>query len=54
MQSNKKQETTDKTAVFSKDIIKTERKIKNVPDKKKVKEFITTKPVLHEMLKGPL
>ena len=28
--------------------------IKNFPDKKKLKEFITTKPVLHEMLKGPL
>ena len=28
--------------------------IKNFPDKKKQKEFITTKPVLHEMLKGLL
>ena len=28
--------------------------IKNVLDKKKQKEFITTKPVLHEMLKGLL
>ena len=28
--------------------------ILSVPDKKKLKEFITTKPVLHEMLKGLL
>ena len=26
--------------------------ILSFPDKKKLKEFITTKPVLHEMLKG--
>ena len=31
-----------------------ERQIKSFPDKKKLKEFITTKPVLYEMLKGPL
>ena len=29
-----------------------ERQIKNFPDKKKLKEFITTKPLLYEMLKG--
>ena len=29
-----------------------ERQIKSFPDKKKLKEFITTKPVLQEMLKG--
>ena len=28
--------------------------IKNFPDKEKLKEFITTKPVLYEMLKGLL
>ena len=28
--------------------------IKNFPDKKKLEEFITTKPVLYEMLKGLL
>ena len=27
---------------------------KSFPDKKKLKEFITTKPVLHEILKGLL
>ena len=26
--------------------------IKNFPDKKKLKEFIITKPLLYEMLKG--
>ena len=28
--------------------------IKSFPDKKKLKEFITTKPILQEMLKGLL
>ena len=28
------------------------RHIKNFPDKKKLKEFITTKPVFYEMLKN--
>ena len=28
--------------------------IKSFPDKKKLKEFIITRPVLHEMLKGLL
>lgn len=28
--------------------------IKNFPDKKKLKEFIAAKPVLHEMLKNLL
>ena len=28
------------------------RQIKSFPDKKKLKEFITTKPLLYEMLKG--
>ena len=31
-----------------------EGKIKSFPDKKKLKEFIITKPVLQEMLKGLL
>ena len=31
---------------------RTAEQIKNFPDKKNLKEFITTKPVLHEMLKG--
>ena len=29
-----------------------EGQIKSFPDKKKLKEFITTKPLLYEMLKG--
>ena len=29
-----------------------EEMIKSFPDKKKLKEFIVTKPLLHEMLKG--
>ena len=28
--------------------------IKRFPDKKKLKEFIITKPLLYEMLKGPI
>ena len=31
-----------------------EGQIKSFPDKKKLKEFITTKPVLYEMLESPL
>ena len=31
-----------------------EGKIKSIPDKKKLKKFITTKPVLYEMLKDVL
>ena len=30
-----------------------EGQIKTFPNKKKLKKFITIKPVLHEMLKGP-
>ena len=32
--------------------LRTEGQIKIFPDKKKLKEFIITKPLLHEMLKG--
>lgn len=31
-----------------------EVKIKTFPDKQKLKEFITTRPALHELLKGVL
>ena len=31
-----------------------EGQIKSFPDKKNLKEFVTTKPVLYEMLKGLL
>ena len=34
--------------------IKIEGEIKSFPDRKKLKEFITAKPVLQEMLKGLL
>ena len=30
------------------------KEIKSFPDKKKPKEFITTKPILYEMIKGLL
>ena len=33
-------------------LFRIEGQIKSFPDKKKLKEFITTKPVLHEILKG--
>ena len=34
--------------------VKIERKIKSFPDKKKLKEFVNTKSVLQQMLKGLL
>ena len=33
-------------------IFKNEGEIKNFPDNQKLKEFVTTKPVLQEMLKS--
>ena len=33
-------------------LFRIEGHIKNFPDKKKLKEFITTKPVFYEMLKN--
>ena len=33
---------------------KIEREIKSFPDKQKLKEFVTTKPALQEILKGTL
>ena len=33
-------------------MFRVEGQIKTFPDKKMLKEFITTKPALHEMLKG--
>ena len=41
-----------KIALSSKATIKIEEQIKSFPDKKKLKEFIITKSLLHEMLKG--
>ena len=32
--------------------LRIERQIKSLPEKKKLKEFIITKPLLHEMIKG--
>ena len=32
--------------------IKTEGEVRSFPDKKKLKEFVNTKPVLHQRLKG--
>ena len=31
-----------------------EGQLKNLPDKRKLKEFIITKPLLYEMLKGQI
>ncbi|KAK1345655.1 hypothetical protein QTO34_008118 [Cnephaeus nilssonii] len=47
-----KQETTTKITLPSKAIIQIEGQIKSFTDKKKLQEFITTKPELYEMLKG--
>ena len=52
IQSHQKQGPRAKIAVPSKAIIKIEGQIKSFPDKKKLKEFIITKPLLYEMLKG--
>ena len=48
IQNDEKQELTTKFTLCSKAI---GGQIKSFADKKKLKEFITTKPVLYEMLK---
>ena len=50
IQSDEKQEATTKVTLLHKAIIQN-WDIKSFSDKKKLKEFITTKPVLQEMLK---
>ena len=50
--SDEKQGPTTKTTFPARLSFKIEGEIKSFPDKKKLKEFVTTKPVLQEMLKG--
>ena len=52
IQCHEKQGPTAKIALPSKVSFGIEGQIKSVPDKKKLKEFIITKPLLYEMLKG--
>ena len=54
IQSDKKQGLTTKIALPAKLSLRIEGQLKSFPDKKMLKEFITTKPVLYEMLKGLL
>ena len=53
IQSDKQQEPTTKLLYAAKLSFRIEGQIKSFTDKKKLKEF-TTKPGLHEMLKGIL
>lgn len=41
-----------KNTLFSKFIIQNQKKMKSFPDKQRLKEFIITKLVIKEMLKG--
>ena len=52
IQSHEKQGPTAKIALLSKLSFRIEGLIKSFPDKKKLKEFIITKPLLYEMYKG--
>ena len=54
IQSDEKQGLKPKLLYLAKLSFRMDGQIKSFPDKKKLKEFITTKPVLHEMLKGLL
>ena len=50
--SDVKQRLTTKITLSSKAIIQNGRADNVLPRQSKAKEFITTKPLLHEMLKG--
>ena len=52
IQSHAKQEPAAKIALPSKASFRIEGQINSVPDKKKLKGFIITKPLLKEMLKA--
>ena len=52
IQSHESQGPTSKITVSSKAVIKNGGQTKWSPDKVKLKEFIITKPLLYEMLKG--
>ena len=43
-----------KNSLSSKAVIQNRRRAKNFPDKQKLKEFVTTKPALQEILRGTL
>ena len=51
-QSHEKQGSIAKTALPAKLSFRNEGQVKSFPEKKKLKEFIVTKPLLYEMLKG--
>ena len=52
IQSNERQRPMSQTTLSSKLSFRMEGQIKCFPDKVKLKEFIITKPLLYEMLKG--
>ena len=52
IQSHEKHKPTTKTTLPARLSFITEGEIKSFPEKKKLKEFVTTKPVLREMFKS--
>ena len=52
IQSDEKQRPTPKITLLSKAKFRIKEQIKSFPDEKKLKEFITTKLLLYEILKG--
>ena len=52
IQSHEKQGPTAKIALPAQISFRIEGQKKSFPDKKELKEFIITKPLLYEMLKG--
>ena len=54
IQNDERKKTADKNTLSRKAKFKLEGEIKHFPEKQKLKELMTTKPVLWEMLKGPL
>lgn len=55
IQNAKKKKYQPRTAIPNKTVLfKSEGEIKMVPDKQKLKEFVTISPALQEILKGVL
>ena len=54
IQSHKSKDLQPKLLYPAKLSFRIRGQMKSFPDKKKLKEFITTKPLLYEMLKGLL
>ena len=52
IQGNEKQEPTTKATLPARLSLKIEGEIKSFLDKKKLKEFVNTKPILQQVLKG--